>query len=333
MIPARVRAPTPGAHGGGRPGALAAAAVAALAVLLCPARAAAYCQTTTCDRSPAPEGCTRDPETGCSSGTPLFWESPCLSFSIQRDGSARRGIGPEVLRDTVSRAFQGWLSADCGGGRGPDFRMWDLTEARGFAACEDAEFNPAGGNANVWMFRDEDWPYPDRNSTLALTTVSFAAKSGRILDADVELNSFLQRLTTSDTNVQTDLASVVTHEAGHFLGLAHSRDPTATMSAAYLPMSVAFRSLHPDDVAGICAAFPPGSDGAGCRAPTLTGGYSGECLGGVAAAPGGEVAQARAGASGGCAVTRDRGAEGAPAGAAAAAALALLLSRRPRRRG
>ncbi|MBM4363345.1 MAG: matrixin family metalloprotease, partial [Deltaproteobacteria bacterium] len=286
MILARVRERGP--QGGGHPGALAAAA--ALLLLLCPARAAAFCRTTTCDRSPTPAGCTRDDD-GCSSGTPLFRESPCLSFSIQKDGSPRRGIGPEVLRETVSRAFQGWLSADCGGGRGPDFSMWDLTESRGFAACDEAEFNPKGGNANVWLFLDEDWPHPDPDSTLALTTVSFAAKSGRIYDADVELNSFLQRLTTSDTNVQTDLASVVAHEAGHFLGLAHSRDATATMSASYLPGSTAFRTLHPDDVAGICATFPPGDDAASCRSPTLTGGYSGECQGGLEAAPDSGVSQ------------------------------------------
>jgi hypothetical protein len=51
----------------------------------------------------------------------------------------------------------------------------------------------------------------------------------------------------------------LTHEAGHFLGLSHSPDPTATMKAVYSAASdgTSFRTLEPDDVAGICDVYPP----------------------------------------------------------------------------
>jgi hypothetical protein len=52
---------------------------------------------------------------------------------------------------------------------------------------------------------------------------------------------------------------VLTHEAGHFLGLSHSIDNSATMKPVYDPVrdGESFRSLAPDDVAGICAIYPP----------------------------------------------------------------------------
>ena len=60
------------------------------------------------------------------------------------------------------------------------------------------------------------------------TTLSIDTVSGQILDADVEIDAFdpgqngMPPITTSDSNVGYDLESIVTHEAGHFLGLAHS---------------------------------------------------------------------------------------------------------------
>jgi hypothetical protein len=52
-----------------------------------------------------------------------------------------------------------------------------------------------------------------------------------------------------------DFASVVTHEMGHFLGLAHSGDPHATMYASYTPGSTAMRNLTPDDMSAICTVY------------------------------------------------------------------------------
>jgi MYXO-CTERM domain-containing protein len=51
-----------------------------------------------------------------------------------------------------------------------------------------------------------------------------------------------------------DLQAILTHEAGHFLGLAHSVDTSAIMYAFYSPGSI---HLTPDDVAGICTIYPP----------------------------------------------------------------------------
>jgi hypothetical protein len=107
------------------------------------------------------------------------------------------------------------------------------------------------------------WPHNDSNNTLGLTTVTFDTKSGEIYDADMEINSTIQGLVV-DGSVPSggfDLNSIITHEAGHFLGLAHAPDPAAIMFARYHagpPM------LTPDDVAGVCTIYPPN----GTRATT-----------------------------------------------------------------
>jgi MYXO-CTERM domain-containing protein len=59
-----------------------------------------------------------------------------------------------------------------------------------------------------------------------------------------------------------DLQSILTHEIGHFLGLAHSPVPCKdadcpTMNALYSHGTDYFRSLEADDVAAICAVYPP----------------------------------------------------------------------------
>ncbi len=72
----------------------------------------------------------------------------------------------------------------------------------------------------------------------------------------MEINVAQYQLTMEDATADYDLQSVFTHEAGHFLGLAHSPDSSATMFAVYTPGSTAFRSLAADDVAGVCAVYP-----------------------------------------------------------------------------
>lgn len=300
---------------------LAFAMAAAASSWVSPARA--FCRTTTCDAAGDQTEC--QVVAGCSnSGLPLYWPERCLSFGVQQDGSPKRRITWQTTDQVVRLAFQQWLGANCEGGTHPSFDMFDLDETGGPIICDQPEFNKSAPNANVWMYRDDKWDYVGANSTLALTTITFEVPTGKILDADVEINSFrIDNLSTTGAPDTSDLQSILTHEAGHFLGLAHSTVASATMNANYRPGQISFRSLDPDDQAGICAVYPPERDAPVCTQPTPRHGFSRFC--------GGEDPDSQGTTKKSCSVARATSSAGVGSLAVLGVA-AVLLARRGARR-
>jgi hypothetical protein len=214
-----------------------------------PRAAHAYCRTTTqplpANYNPASRGCY-------TQGLFLFWRSACVGFSINQDAS--KNIPFADAKRIIDAAFGTWVSSKCSDGEAPGIAVSDM----GAAECAEVRYNPDTANQNLIVFRDTNWPYRDPNNTLGLTTVTFDADSGEIFDADMEINSSGHNLSITDQVPANgfDLASVITHEAGHFLGLAHATSSTSTMYASYKPGTTALRTLSPDDVAGLCAIYP-----------------------------------------------------------------------------
>ncbi|MEM6789690.1 MAG: matrixin family metalloprotease [Myxococcota bacterium] len=229
------------------------------ATILLHARAVhAYCRTSSCDDT---NGTRCVPATPTDCGAPLFWDGGCLTFSMQRDASAQ--IDFDRAERVMTEAFAAWQQADCGGGTTPAIQVVNT----GPVTCDEVEYNLEEGNANVVVFRDDVWPYAGQGNTLALTTVTFSLDSGEIFDADLEINATPQlELTTTDDPAlaEYDLPSILTHEAGHMLGIAHSPVVGATMTVEYFPGDLELRSLHPDDAAAACDAYPPATTPAQC---------------------------------------------------------------------
>ena len=127
--------------------------------------------------------------------------------------------------------------------------------------CALVQYNQDQPNQHVILFHDTNWPYTDAANTLALTTVTYDPDTGEIYDADMEVNTTVSPVVVSDPVADDayDFLSIVTHETGHFLGLAHSGDERATMYAHYQPGQTSMRNLTEDDVTGICTIYP--SDG------------------------------------------------------------------------
>ena len=203
-------------------------------------------------------------------GTPIAWPSPCVEYSVQQDASKK--VTFAQTQQIMASAMAQWTGAACTGGGTPHIQVTEGAPA----VCAQHEYNQTAGNANIILYHDDVWPYEGSDNTLALTTVTYDLDTAVIYDADMELNSADNDLTLGDTNVDFDLLSIVTHESGHFLGMAHSHDPTATMWPVYNEHTTNLRKLSADDIAGICAIYPPGGAICACD-PTPRHGFSAEC--------------------------------------------------------
>ncbi len=227
-----------------------------LASLLAAQSAFGFCRTTTCDPGDPDDDCQRDAELCVVSGEPLSWRSSCVTIGVQRDGSPVNGFAFDDIVPVVEEAFAAWMNVDCGDDQRPSIDVQQL----GPLECDSSEYNSKASNANIVLFVQEDWPYVGMGDALAITTTRFDTKTGALWDADMEINA-TQVLSIGDPipTGSADLLSIITHEAGHFLGLSHSRDPEATMRTYYNPGHDGedLRSLEPDDVAGICEIYPP----------------------------------------------------------------------------
>jgi hypothetical protein len=258
---------------------------------------------------------------------PVWWRNACVSYDLQK--SASRWLDYATAAQIVQGAFAKWTGVMCPVTASGATRVSINVNDLGPVECDQVQYQPDQPNQHVIVFRDSSWPHNDSSNTLGLTTVTFEVSTGELYDADTEINGTLP-LSVGDPVPQGsyDVESIITHEMGHFLGLAHSGDTSATMFARYSRGSTSMRALGADDVAGLCSIYPP--DGTRVVDPSV--------------AQNGTVAEARCDPTprhgfssrcsqpptGGCAVASG-GVAGWGAGIVLAALLSLAISRRGER--
>lgn len=232
--------------------------------------ASAYCRTSTGGIS---AGCHPSGSDCCTVGKPIFWRTACVGFSMQQDGTGKRDISYVRASRTIAQGFNVWTSASCPGGQSSSRVSIDVRQLPP-VECGDVQTKLDAPNQNMIVFRDASWPHNDPDNTLALTTVSFDTSTGEIRGADLEFNTAnipiaCPSLSSTDvtdsscfdgpplSGTSFDFASIATHELGHFLGMAHSNDTSATMTPQYSSGQYTLRTLTADDIAGICNIYPP----------------------------------------------------------------------------
>ncbi|NOU31262.1 MAG: matrixin family metalloprotease [Polyangiaceae bacterium] len=211
--------------------ALLGAALAFALVALAPSGAHAYCRST---------GSTGDLCNAPSSRPQLYWSSRCAGFVVQSE--------PTMITSSpsleVDQAFGAWQGRLCGSGdaaQSPSLRLLVF----GSQPSLKVEYRVGGTNQNVVVFQK----LPGEDIGLAAkTTVTFSMATGEILDTDILID---------ERSGAIDLPSILTHEAGHALGLAHSLDREATMDPTTEEGEIKKRSLNQDDADGVCAIYPP----------------------------------------------------------------------------
>ncbi len=222
-------------------------ALAFVVALLAPASAQAYCRTTTSARQPDPTMCP-------SQGSPIAWTTGCTGIRIN-PAVAAPGISPAQFRLAVSESVRSWQTVICDATTraAPSFELVLLADTADLAGYEDAQ-----ANTNVVTFRATwgDDEFHDPNAA-AITVVTFGSRTGAILDADTEFNLRARYPFSFDGGPgTTDVRTVATHEFGHTQGLAHSPDRSAVMWYT-AGQGERRRTPNADDVAGLCAVYPP----------------------------------------------------------------------------
>jgi hypothetical protein len=248
--------------------------------------ASAFCRTTTCKRGE--DECPKD-EHGCvTEGVPVAWTGGCVGYSPNLVGTAQ--LSDDEWNAAFQESFHAWQLVDCGGGKHPSIQVFALRPT----SCGESKYNSSGPNVNSVYFTDQGWAGPQTteniDNVLARAKINFLP-SGEILDGDVAINSGRKEftITSEPGTVKEDLVSVLTHEIGHFLGIAHSPDPSAVMYFQYGTGSIR-RQLQPDDIDAICTIYPPGRS-ATCD-PTPRGGLQDSCGGETSVKPGCGLASA-----------------------------------------
>jgi hypothetical protein len=216
----------------------------------------AFCRSTTCNAKRA--SCAVDAK-GCQvDGVPLRWGSMPLTFRFKR--GALSTLVREEARAAVRAGFYRWSDVLCPGGKRTSLRFVEGEELE-----DDKPLAPdvrAKESFGVY-FRDVGWPHDAPDNTFALTTLASGTTTGLVRYADIELNTASHALATGDVDGGPDLQAVVTHEVGHYIGLAHSLERNSIMADALCGGGdrctrgkVAARRLSPDDIDAVCTLYP-----------------------------------------------------------------------------
>lgn len=192
--------------------------------------------------------------TAKDSGEPMRWFRTELTVKVSTVEPGE--VDWQTMYDIVEASFASW---DIPGCKIPQVDVIGTTTAK--TITSPTKFTDEPDNIVVFIPTTAAWrQLPGSTGTqIALTFIAHNTETGEIIDADIAVNDGgFQFTTTDDATSGIDLLASITHEVGHFFGMDHSLDNTATMYATYgdnVAARTAARTLEDDDMDGVCGLY------------------------------------------------------------------------------
>lgn len=190
-----------------------------------------------------------------SSTERVHFVSPSIGLQLQADIPAELSIS--AVDQTIKQALATWAAPNCSG---VPFSYDGLTLIH--AAPGD------GINTIEWVRDWESRGFPaDAAGATDVQYVRLAGGDWSIAEADVYLNAeFAWTTDVPRSSVERDVLSVMTHEAGHVLGLLHPCEVGGAGGAPYCTASFLDATMYPiysvgeatlaqDDIDGVCFLY------------------------------------------------------------------------------
>jgi MYXO-CTERM domain-containing protein len=180
-----------------------------------------------------------------SKGHALRWAPEAIDVSIAMD-AVPSGVDPGQAELAVRAAFQVWGDAI------PTALSFDYSTMPSQSAKPNSR-----DHKNIIRWVAEAWDDDYDPDALAVTLTSYDPSSGQITDADIVVNAEHYQWSAgaelpSSCRGLFDLQSVLAHEVGHLLGMAHDKEHReATMFPSSAACELKKRDLDDDDVAGV----------------------------------------------------------------------------------
>lgn len=193
------------------------------------------------------------------------WSDSDLPNAFHINNGGYSGLGFNTIVSVMRDSFAEWGAPCCS--------RYTST----YAGTTTRTGEATSDNQNTISFIEDSWPglLGNVNQTIAVTQPRIWDNC-EMVSADMVFNGVGFTFSTSGNFNATDVQSIATHEAGHWIGLDHSPITSATMYYAYQGGTGA-RSLHSDDEQGVCFLYGGGT--CGCSTDNDCNGTQ-ECVGG-----------------------------------------------------